>query len=386
MTTLRTIPFGRPWITAEDQQAVLAVLQSPVLTHGPQGQQFETDFAHFLGEECYCITVSSCMAALHLAYLQMGIGAGDEVIVPAQTHTATAHAVEWVGARPVFVDCELSTGNLDVTQIESALTPRTKALSLVHFLGVPCDMDAILALAARYGLKVVEDCAIALGTRYRGRHVGLFGEVGCFSFYPVKHITAGEGGMVVTRSPEVAEKISRLRAFGVDRSHGERTRPGQYDVVTLGLNYRMSELQAALGRSQLRRAPEILAARRVNFTRLKSLLTPVQDVAVLDVTDAHSLHSHYCLSVLLKGQLAEQRDALADALKQAGIGTSVYYPQPVPRMTYYRRKYGYCAEAYPHAEAISDQSIALPVGPHLIPEDIDYIATCFQQAAKEIVS
>jgi dTDP-4-amino-4,6-dideoxygalactose transaminase len=286
----------------------------------------------------------------------------------------------------VFVDCELSTGNLDVTQIESALTPRTKALSLVHFLGVPCDMDAILALAARYGLKVVEDCAIALGTRYRGRHVGLFGEVGCFSFYPVKHITAGEGGMVVTRSPEVAEKISRLRAFGVDRSHGERTRPGQYDVVTLGLNYRMSELQAALGRSQLRRAPEILAARRVNFTRLKSLLTPVQDVAVLDVTDAHSLHSHYCLSVLLKGQLAEQRDALADALKQAGIGTSVYYPQPVPRMTYYRRKYGYCAEAYPHAEAISDQSIALPVGPHLIPEDIDYIATCFQQAAKEIVS
>src|SRR5262249_1342470 len=153
---------------------------------------------------------------------------------------------------------------------------------------VPCDMDAILTLAQLYGLKVVEDCAIALGARYRGRHVGLFGEVGCFSFYPVKHITAGEGGMVITLSPEVAEKISRLRAFGVDQHHRERARPGQYDVVTLGLNYRMSELQAALGRSQLRRTNEILTARRANFTRLKNLLTSLEDLYILDTTDANN--------------------------------------------------------------------------------------------------
>lgn len=383
MTTIRTIPFGRPWITEEDQQAVLEVLQSPVLTHGPQGQQFEDEFARFLGEECYCIAVSSCMAALHLAYLQMGIGPGDEVIVPAQTHVATVHAVEWVGARPVFVDCELRTGNIDVVRLEAAVTPRTKAIGLVHFLGMPCDMDAILALAEHYNLKIVEDCAIALGTRYRDRHVGLFGEVGCFSFYPVKHITAGEGGMVITRDPQVAQRINLLRAFGVDRNHGERLRPGQYDVVMLGLNYRMSELQAALGRSQLRRIDDILKQRRANFFALKSALSSFADVIVLDAPEAESVNSHYCLSLLLTGALARRRDEIVEQLKQVGVGTSVYYPQPVPRMTYYRKKYGYSAESFPRAEVVSDHSIALPVGPHLLAEDIDYIMTCFQRVVKE---
>jgi dTDP-4-amino-4,6-dideoxygalactose transaminase len=384
MTAVRTIPFGRPWITEEDQQAVLTVLQSPVLTHGPQGQQFEADFARFLGEGCCCISVSSCMAALHLAYLQMKIGAGDEVIVPAQTHVATVHAVEWVGARPVFVDCDLYSGNIDVARIEAAVTPRTKAISLVHLLGMPCEMDEVLAIAERRGLKVIEDCAIALGTRYHGRHVGLFGEVGCFSFYPVKHITAGEGGMVVTRDPAVAQRINLLRAFGVDRGHGERVRPGQYDVVTLGLNYRMSELQAALGCSQLRRADEMLKQRRANFFALKSLLASLENIVVLDAPETERVNSHYCLSVLLTGKLAKRRDDLVEKLTQSGVGTSVYYPQPVPRMTYYRRKYGYCAESYPHAEALSDRSIALPVGPHLLPEDIEYIAARFQLAVKEM--
>jgi dTDP-4-amino-4,6-dideoxygalactose transaminase len=383
MTAVRTIPFGRPWITEEDQQAVLTVLQSPVLTHGPQGQQFEAEFAQFLGEDCYCISVSSCMAALHLAYLQMGIGPGDEVIVPAQTHVATVHAVEWVGARPVFVDCHLSTGNIDVARIEAAITPRTKAIGLVHFLGMPCAMDDLLAIVERHDLKVIEDCAIAIGARLRGRHVGLFGEVGCFSFYPVKHITAGEGGMVVTRDPQVAQRIKLLRAFGVDRGHGERARPGQYEVVALGLNYRMSELQAALGRSQLRRVHEILSQRRANFFALKALLVALDGVMVLDAPESESRNSHYCLSVLLTGKLAKKRDEIVEKLAQAGIGTSVYYPQPVPRMPYYRQKYGYCADLFPHAEAVSERSIALPVGPHLIPEDIDYIAARFQHAVKE---
>jgi dTDP-4-amino-4,6-dideoxygalactose transaminase len=383
MTALRTIPFGRPCVTEDDQQAVLAVLQSPVLTHGPQGQQFEAEFARFLGEECYCISVSSCMAALHLAYLQMGIGPGDEVIVPAQTHVATAHAVEWVGAHPVFVDCNLPTGNIDVARIEAVITPRTKAIGLVHFLGMPCAMDELLAIAERHDLKVIEDCAIAVGARLHGRHVGLFGEVGCFSFYPVKHITAGEGGMVVTRDPQVAQRVNLLRAFGVDRNHGERARPGQYDVVTLGLNYRMSELQAALGRSQLRRVQDMLSQRRANFFALKALVVALDDVMVLDAPETESTNSHYCLSALLTGKLAKKRDEIAEKLTQAGIGTSVYYPQPVPRMLYYRQKYGYCANLFPHAEAVSEHSIALPVGPHLIPEDIDYIAARFQHAVKE---
>jgi dTDP-4-amino-4,6-dideoxygalactose transaminase len=239
MNETRHIPFGKPWITDEDRQAVMEVLQGSILTHGPQGKLFEEEFAVFIeGEnqttEAYCVTVSSGMAALHMAYWQLGIGTGDEVIVTAQTHNATAHAIEILGAKPVFIDCRLDTGNIDVQQIEQAITPRTKAISLVHFIGIPCEMDGILDIAQRHGLKVIEDCAIALGARFRGVHVGLLGDAGCFSFYPVKHITSGEGGMFITRHVNLAQRVAHGRAFGVDRTHAERAIPGFYDVTAVG--------------------------------------------------------------------------------------------------------------------------------------------------------
>ncbi|HXN31336.1 MAG TPA: aminotransferase class I/II-fold pyridoxal phosphate-dependent enzyme, partial [Polyangiaceae bacterium] len=164
MTQTREIPFGRPWITDADREAVLRVLSGHILTHGPECKGFEAEFGAFLGPGAHCVSVSSCMAALHLAYLQLGIGEGDEVIVPALTHVATAHAVEWVKARPVFVDCEPATGNITAKAIEAAVTPRTKAIGLVHFVGIPCDMPSILAVAEKHRLKVVEDCAIAIGS------------------------------------------------------------------------------------------------------------------------------------------------------------------------------------------------------------------------------
>ncbi|HEX2199874.1 MAG TPA: aminotransferase class I/II-fold pyridoxal phosphate-dependent enzyme, partial [Burkholderiales bacterium] len=167
------------------------VLRGDVLTHGPQCGFFEKEFATFLGGEAHAVSVSSCMAALHLAFVQLGIGPGDEVLVPAQTHTATAHAVEWSGARPVFVDCDPRTGNVTPEALAVALAERTRAIVVVHFLGAPCDMPAIVALARRHRLFVVEDCALALGSRIDGMHVGLFGDAGCFSFYPVKHMTTG---------------------------------------------------------------------------------------------------------------------------------------------------------------------------------------------------
>ena len=383
MSAPRQIPFGRPWITDEDRQAVLRVLQGHILTHGPEGSGFEDEFASFVGEGCYSVAVSSCTAALHLAYLQMGLGPGDEVIVPAQTHNATGHAVELVGARPVFVDCRLQTGNVDVSTIEPWITPKTRALSLVHFLGIPCPMDEIMALAERYNLKVVEDCALALGARYRRKHVGLFGDAGCFSFYPVKHITTGDGGMFVTRHKEVAEAVARIRAFGVDRTHAERTEPGVYDVTALGLNYRMSEMQAALGRQQLSRIDDILERRGANFLRLKSQLSGVEGLSILDSSDEIAANSHYCLSTVLQGELRRHRQQIVAGLSQAGVGTSIYYPHPVPRLTYYRNKYGYDGEAYPNAPTISDCSIALPVGPHLDLEDMDYIATALRNAVEE---
>lgn len=367
-TPERTVHFGRPWIDDDDRAAVMRVLEGHILTHGPECKAFEQEFAAFMGEGAHCVSVSSCMAALHLSYLHFGIGPGDEVIVAAQTHTATAHAVEWVGATPVFVDCDPVTGNVTLEGIRAAITPRTRAIGLVHFVGIPCDMHGIAALAAEHGLKVVEDCAIAVGARIDGTHVGLFGDAGCYSFYPVKHITTGEGGMFVSRHPEVVEAVARLRAFGVDRTHVERTVPGMYDVPTLGLNYRMSELQAALGRTQVRKLDTILARRRRNFVQLRDGLAGLP----LRVLDGPG-NSHYCLTAVLLGDLATRRPAVIEALNSAGVGTSLYYPQPVPRMRYYRDKYGYDATRYSFAEEISDRSIALPVGPHLDADDIAYV-------------
>lgn len=381
--TPRNVPFARPWITDEDRAAVLDVLSGHVLTHGPQGEAFEAEFRAFVGGG-HAISMSSCMAALHLAYVEMGIGPGDDVLVPAQTHTATAHAVELVGARPVFVDCEPTTGNVTVDALRAALTPQTKALSVVHFLGAPCDMPAIMAFAEEKGLKVVEDCAIALGTRIHGKHVGLWGDVGTFSFYPVKHITTGEGGIFLTKHASVAERVKKLRAFGVDRSHTERTIPGFYDVPSVGYNYRMSEMSAALGRSQLRRIETILTKRRENFGMLADAISTIPGVAILHDRDpAHTL-SHYALTAVLSGTAAGRRNEVVQRMNAAGVGTSIYYPQPVPRMAYYRQRYGYDAKKFPNAERISDRSVALPVGPHLDKVDLEHVANALRAAIAEV--
>lgn len=382
MNAPRQIAFARPWITDGDRKAVVEVLEGHILTHGPQCKEFEREFAAFLGEGAYCVTVSSCMAALHLSYLHFGIGSGDEVIVPAQTHAAAAHAVEWVGATPVFVDCDLQTGNLTAKGIEEAITPRTKAISVVHFTGIPCDMPAIMAVAARHELKVVEDCAIALGARYDGRHVGLFGDAGCFSFYPVKHMTTGEGGMFVSRHEVVAQAVNRLRAFGVDRTHSERTLPGMYDVPSLGLNYRMSEMQAALGRSQLRRMKDILEKRAELFGRYRQLLGAMKGIRLVDSVDSKAVSGHYCVSVVFESAYAAKRDEIVRRINAAGIGTSIYYPQPVPRMTFYKKKYGVQPSKFSNASHLSDRSVALPLGMHLEISDVDLIVATLADILK----
>lgn len=380
----RQIPFARPWISKAERDAVMGVLDGHILTHGPQCKAFEAEFAAFMGPGANCVTTSSCMASLHLAYIHFGLGPGDEVIVPAQTHTAAAHAVEWVGAKPVFVDCDPKTGNLTAKAVEAALTPKTKAISVVHFLGIPCGMPGIMELAGRRRLWVVEDCALALGSRYDGKHVGLFGDAGCFSFYPVKHITTGEGGMFVSRHEGVAQAVARLRAFGVDRTHAERSVPGMYDVPGLGLNYRMGEMAAAMGRVQLSRFKENLERRKKNFAVLKAGLSRLRDVRVIDAHDVGALNSHYCLSVVLGGPLAKRRGEIVAGLNARGVGTSIYYPQPVPRMAYYRKKYGYVPASFAHAEKISDCGIALPVGPHLETGDMTAVISEFKAAVKAV--
>ncbi len=384
MTERREIPFARPSLTDVDREAVLCVLGGPILAHGPEATAFEDEFALAIGGGS-AVSVSSCMAALHVASLWFGIGPGDEVILPAQTHVAAAHAVEVVGARPVFVDCDPATGNVTAERIAGAIGPRTKAISLVHYAGIPCDMPEIARLASERGLRVIEDCALALGARYDGQHVGLFGDVGCFSFYPVKHITTAEGGMLVTRHADAKPALGRLRAFGYDLGHTERAVPGAYDVIALGLNYRMSELHAALGRSQLRRLPEFLDRRRRNYELLRGLLDGHAGLRVIHDDDPRATSSHYCLILLIESD-PTRRDAVVGRLRAVGVGTSVYYPRPVPLMEYYERRYGHRADAFPAASLISTGSIALPTGPHVTEDDVRYIAAQVHAAIRAEVA
>ncbi len=378
----RTIPFGKPILGEEERQAVLSVLDSGILVHGPKIKEFEAAFARFAGAP-HAVGVASCTAGLHLAYFHLGMGPGDEVIVPAMTHTATAHAVELTGARPVFVDAEPRTGNIDLDRLEQAITPRTRAISVVHYLGMPVDMPRVVDIARRHELFLVEDCALAVGSRIGGRHAGLFGDLGVFSFYPVKHLTTAEGGLVITRRADLAEAFSLKRAFGVDRHVGERTLPGLYDVVALGFNYRMSELEAALGVEQVKRAPDFLAARRANYEALSRGLAGVPGISVFESTGGDFQSSYYCHAIILSDDLAPRRPRIIANLKARGVGTSIYYPHPVPAMRYYREKYGLSESDFPVAARIANQSIALPVGPHLSVQDMEYVATAVRAALRE---
>ena len=378
------IPFGKPIIGLEEREAVMQVMDGSILVHGPIAKKFEKDFAAFTGSQ-NSISVSSCTAGMHLIYFALGYGPGDEVIVPAQTHIATAHAVELTGARPIFVDAEEETGNININLIESAITPKTRAIAVVHYLGVPVEMPKIIDIARKYNLFVLEDCALSPGATIDGIHTGLHGDAGVFSFYPVKHITTAEGGMIILKDNELAKKLDLLKAFGVNRTHSERKIPGVYDATDLGFNYRMSEIHAAIGIEQIKKLKNFLKKRKENFLELERLLKNITGLRVLSQpSDGYLESSHYCLGALLDGDIALKRPNIISSLSKKGIGTSVYYPQPVPRMKYYKDKYGYEENNYPVAAMISDSIIALPVGPHLNVKDMKIIGSelksCIEQS------
>ena len=371
-------------IGVEEKEAVMKIMDSSILVHGPVSVQFEDQFAAFTGAP-YAVSVSSCTAGMHLIYFALGYGPGDEVIVPAQTHVATAHAVELTGARPIFVDSEENTGNINIQAIESAINSKTKAIALVHFLGAPVDMSKVMEIAKKHNLFVLEDCALSPGAKIDGIHTGLHGDAGVFSFYPVKHLTTAEGGMIILKDGELAKKLTLLKAFGVNRTHGERKIPGIYDAVALGFNYRMSEIHAAIGVVQIKKLPKFLIKRKENFRALDGYLKNTLGIRVLSQpSDGHLESSHYCLGALLDDNFVLKRPEIIAALSEKGIGSSVYYPQPVPRMKYYKDKYDYDQKQFPIAAKISDGIISLPVGPHLGLDDMQIIATELKQCMDKI--
>ena len=382
---MEVIPFGKPMIGDGERDAVADVLAGTTLTHGPRVQEFERAFAEFTGAP-WAIATATCWAALHLSYLAIDLQPGEEVIVPAQTHVATAHAVEICGGRPIFCDAEPETGNMDLDRLEELITERTRALSLVHYLGRPVDMGRFMEIARRHDLYVVEDCAVALGGRYDDVHVGLHGDIGCFSFYPVKHITTGEGGMVITRRQDLADRVGKQRAFGIDKSIlADRRHTGEYDIVEVGLNYRLGEIGAAMGTVQMSRLPDFLEQRERNYDALHAGLSEVPELRLLDSGhDGPIRASHYCLVAVLRPPLDARREALIEALKARGIGTSVYYPKSLPDTTYYRERYGYAAGSCPVATNISTCSIAYPVAPHVSAADVERIVASTRDAIAEV--
>lgn len=352
----KRISFGRPMVGDLEKQAVCEALDRKQLTNAGLVKQFEERFQEFTGGQA--VAVSSCTAALHIAAM-IHFKPGDEVIIPALTHVSTAHAVEAVGAIPVFADVEPHDGNISIRTITERLTPKTKGIVVVHYLGKPPDMRAINVLAREHDLKIVEDCALALGA-FQHAHVGLLGDVGCFSFYPAKHITTGEGGMLLTRNPETADRARLHRHFGQAERHG--------DVTHFGLNYRMTEMQAAMGIVQLGRLPGFLAKRTQNYEFLMQNLPG-------KIVDSHR-GAHYGFTLYLPTEL-NQKEVL-HSLLQRRIEASVYYPKPLTSLSFYKKHYFPC----PNAERISCQSICLPVGPHLSQAHMIYML----QSLKEILS
>ena len=375
------IPFGYPIINNEEISAVTRVLKGHIFAHGPNINMFEKEFAKYTNSP-FAISVTSCTAGMHLAYFALGIKSGDEVIVSSQTHVATAHAIELVGAKPIFVDSDEITGNIDVNKIEKKITKKTKAIAVVHFLGLPVEMPKIMKIAKKHKLFVVEDCALSLGAKIKKTHTGLFGDIGVFSFYPVKHITTGEGGMIILKNKKLANKIKLMRGLGVDKSFNERKVPGVYDAISLGFNYRMNEFQAAMGRCQLRKLNLFIKKRKYNFNKLYKLINTIKEIKVVPGEIGNLKGSFYCMVVVLNKHLSKKRKKIISYLNDRGIGTSIYYPQPVPRMKYYKIKYKYYPKNFINSVKFSDQTIALPVGPHLKKDDHRYIYKNFIKAIK----
>lgn len=372
---MREIAFARPLIGQREKNAVLETLDSPQLVHGPQALKFESEFVNFMGGG-FATSTSSATTALQLAYLTLGIGPEDEVIVTAFTHVATANAILSVGAIPVFVDVDSEDANISVAAVRSAITDKTKAICVVHFLGRPVEMTGILEVARQNELYIVEDCALALGSRYLETHVGLIGDFGAFSFYPAKHITTGEGGMLVSKNAEAIIEASKIKAFYYDKGVGERKTPGVYDIVGFGLNFRMSEIAASIGIVQLNRLPIFLEKRIQNANLLRELISKSDAGKLLPASDAHRISSHYCASYVLSESLTNVRSEIISRLKSEGIGTSVYYPIAIPDSHYYsQNKEKSRILTHVNSSQMARSNIAIGIGPHLGEEDIIYVAS-----------
>lgn len=375
------LPFARPDISEEAIAEVADSLRSGWITTGPKAQAFEEEFAAYTGAP-FALALNSATAGLHLACLALGLGPDDEVITTPMTFVATVNTILWAGARPVLVDIDRETLNIDTDRLEAALTERTRAIIPVHFAGLPCDMDAIEAFADRHGLAVIEDAAHALGARYRGRLVGSSTRqrhVTVFSFHPTKNITTGEGGMLCTGDEEVAEKTALLRQHGMSKGAWKRYAvqgTPHYDVHFPGLKYNMLDIEAAIGRDQLRRLEGFNGRRRQIAARYDEAFTGLPGLILPGGAGYDHLHGRHIYTPLVDiDGLGLSRDTFMARLRERNIGTALHY-QAVHLFRYYGETFGWKKGDFPAAEFVSDRIVSLPLFPAMTDDDVsDVIET-----------
>jgi perosamine synthetase len=376
------LPFHRASIDDAEIRAVLEVLKSGWLTYGPRAKEFEAAFASYVGA-AHAVAVNSCTSALHLALAASGIGEGDEIIIPTMTFASTGETVLYQKARPVLVDCLPDSFHIDVREIERAITPQTRAIVPVHYAGFPCDMDAILQLAERYGLFVIEDAAHAFPSSYKGRMIGTIGHITCFSFYATKTITTGEGGMITTANPDLADRLRILALHGISRDAWNRysaTGTWRYDILETGYKYNLTDLQAALGLAQLGKAEELRMRRAAIAAQYSQALSSMDALSPPPEPNEANHAWHLYVVRVNPAALTVGRDQVIEELKARGIGTSVHFI-PLHMHSLYQKQLGYRNGQFPRAEQHFENAISLPLFPSMTDDDVTRVISVLGEVA-----
>ena len=381
---MKRIPYGRHWVGAEEAEELLDTLQQGYLTSGPKVELFEEQIREYLGAS-YTVAVSSCSAALHLSLLALGIGPRDEVITTVFSYVATPNAICHVGASPVFVDIDATTYNIDVSQIEKKITPRTKALLVVHYGGQPCAMNEIKWLAEKYNLFVVEDASHAIGASYEGLKIGGQSDAACFSFHPVKNMTTAEGGIIATRFQKVADLARILRLHGMSQDYRTRETMERFEypqMVCLGFKYNMTDLQASLGLRQLKKL-EGFEKRREEIAHFYTERFKELDEIELPSVKPHVRHAWHLFVIRpnLK-KLIIDRELFMKKLGDRGISSSVHY-LPLHMQPYYRDRFGYKKGDYPVAEKAYESIITLPLFPKMSDSEVEQVVRAVEAIIAE---
>lgn len=379
------IPFSVPQISTEEIDEVIDTLKSGWITTGPKVKKFESNFQSFIGGDVEAIAVNSATAGLHLALEALGIGEGDEVIIPSLTFTSTAEVVRYLGADVRIVDIDPHTLNIDMESIRCAITSMTKVIMPVHYAGLCCNMDEILLIADEFKLKVVEDAAHALPTTYKGAMVGtLKSDITVFSFYANKTITTGEGGMVVTRNSDLAKRMKLMRLHGIDRDAFDRFQSKKpawyYEVVAPGFKYNMTDIAAAIGIHQLKKLPGFLDRRQYLAKRYFDLLSDLPLILPMNDMDGGS-HSWHLFVIRLQDSAPIKRDELIQILSDRDIGSSVHYV-PLHRQPYWLDKYQLTIDMFPIADNAYKNMLSIPLYTAMSDEQQDRVIQVLQEALK----